>query len=158
MPTLDSLVPFIVETPLRTSLLTYSRHVDTSVYVKPTMLLSKSTSIIHVVIVIHLLSCRDCVVCGPLHPDRPVATLLHECFLLLAIALILSKQPCRDHDGQVSTWAAMKVRRGRRPRSFDSLKAERQAQRRVLSGTRDRSSRFNKACPRRVPFPNCEAR
>jgi hypothetical protein len=55
------------------------------------MVLSKSTSIIHVVIAAHLPSCRDCVVSSPHYSDRHAAILSSECFCLLAIVLILSK-------------------------------------------------------------------
>lgn len=47
----------MVETPLLASPLVYLRQVDTNVYVSPRMVLSKSASIIHVVIVAHPPSC-----------------------------------------------------------------------------------------------------
>lgn len=81
----------MVETPLPGRHLVYSRHVDTNVYVSPTMVLSKSTSIIHVVIVAHLPSCRARVACGPHHLDRHATILSSECFFLLVLVLILSK-------------------------------------------------------------------
>ena len=69
----------------------YSRHVDTNVYVSPTMVLSRNTSIIPVIIAPHLPSCRDRVVCELHYPDRYTATLSRKCFVLLVIVLILSK-------------------------------------------------------------------
>lgn len=81
----------MVETPLLASPLVYSRHVNTNVYVSPTMVLSTSTSIIHVVIVAHLPSCRDRVVGDSHRLIRHAVTLSRECFLLLVIVLILSK-------------------------------------------------------------------
>lgn len=90
MPTLVGSLRFIVETPLPTNHLVYSRHVDTNVYVSPAKVFSKSTSIIHVVIVDHLLSCRDHVVCCPQHLDRHAAILSSECFFLFVIMQTLS--------------------------------------------------------------------
>ena len=96
MPTLVRSGPSMVATPLRAEPRAYLRHVETKVYVSPTMVLSKSPSIIHVVIAAHLPSCRDRVCCGPHHSDRHGATLSRECFVLLVIVLILSKHNCKD--------------------------------------------------------------
>ena len=113
IPTLIRSCPFIVETPLLASPLAYSRHVDTSVYVSPAIELSKSTSIIHIVIAAHLPSCRDRVVCGPHQFDRHAATLSSKCYFLLVIVLILSKhnavivmikKVCEQGRRSKSTW------------------------------------------------------
>jgi hypothetical protein len=161
MPTLASLVPFIVETPLRTSLLAYSRHANTNVYVTPTMVFSKSTSIIHVVIVAHLPSCRDRVVCGPHLPICHVSTLSCECVWLLTIVLILGK-----HNTVIVMTRKVRVQYRRsdvavvqhRSLRGNSLTLGRKGQRRDPSVLRAPSSRFNNACPLRVPCPNRAAR
>ena len=62
------------------------------------MVLSRSPSIIHVVIATHLPSCRDRVVCSPHYPDRHAAIVSNECFFLLVIVLILGKHNWNDAD------------------------------------------------------------